>query len=262
MSVYNGLPYLEKAVNSILNQTFTDFEFLIIDDCSTDGSLEILEKFAAQDNRIFLHKNQTRQGLGANLRNGVNLAKGEWIARMDADDIALPHRLQTQIDFALANPEIDIIGSFATDISEHDEPIGQRKMPTEHSQITKYIWTCPIIHPTVFMRKSSLVKAGSYGNEKRRQDYALWFRCAKAGLHFANIPENLLQYRFADEYFRKNNFKALITQVKIGWKGCYLVGASPMSYIGVAVPLIKGILPRAANKIVTKILKKVDPRYN
>ena len=260
MSVYNGLPYLEDALDSILNQTLDDFEFLIIEDCSNDASLEKLETYAKKDSRINLIKNNNNKGLGANLKKGVKLAKGDYIARMDSDDIALPHRLQTQYDFAIANPDIDIMGSFATDINEQGDDIGIRKMPVSHEEIVKYIWTCPIIHPTAFMKKESLLKAGSYGSEKRRQDYALWFRCAKHGLKFANIPEPLLKYRFADEYFKKNNLPALITQVKIGWKGCTQVKAPPIAYIGVAVPLVKGILPKPIKRCMTRILKKVDPR--
>ena len=260
MSVYNGLPYLKESIESILNQSFKDFEFLIIEDCSSDTSLELLEEYAKKDDRIKLIKNSQNEGLGINLQKGVELAKGEYIARMDDDDISLTHRLQTQYDFAQANPDIDIIGSFATDINESGNEIGTRKMPTSHEEIIKYIWTCPIIHPTSFMKKESLLKAGSYGDEKRRQDYALWFRCAKNGLKFANIPEPLLKYRFADEYFKKNNFPALITQVKIGWKGCLQVKASPIAYIGVAVPLIRSLFPKFIQRWLAKLQKHFDPR--
>lgn len=260
MSVYNGLPYLQESINSILNQSFKDFEFIIIEDCSSDTSLEVLKSYAKKDRRIRLIKNTENKGLGANLKKGVELAKGDYIARMDDDDISLPHRLQTQLDFAQANPEIDIIGSFATDINEKGDDIGLRKMPTSHEDIIKYIWTCPIIHPTALIKKESLLKAGSYGDEKRRQDYALWFRCAKHSLKFANIPEPLLKYRFADEYFKKNNFPALITQAKIGWKGCIQVKASPVAYIGVAVPLIRSLFPKFIQRWLAKLQKHFDPR--
>jgi glycosyltransferase involved in cell wall biosynthesis len=260
MSVYNGLPFLEDSIQSILNQSFKDFEFLIIDDCSSDTSLEVLETYIKKDERIRLIKNNKNQGLGYNLKKGVELAKGDYIARMDDDDISLPHRLQTQYDFATKNPDIDIIGSYATDIDENGNEKGLRKMPISNDDIIKYIWTCPIIHPTAFIKKEALIKAGSYGNEKRRQDYALWFRCAKAGLKFANIPEPLLKYRFEDSYYKKNNMRALLTQVKIGWKGCLQVKASPVAYIGVAVPLIRSIFPKFIQKWLSKVQKIFDPR--
>jgi glycosyltransferase involved in cell wall biosynthesis len=260
MSVYNGLPYLTEAVDSVLSQTFTDFEFIIIDDESSDGSLEILEKYAVKDARIKLIKNPERLGLGINLKNGVVAARGTWIARMDADDISVPERLAKQLEYVTANPKTDILGSYAMDIDPNGNEIGLRRCPTTHADIVKYIWTCPIIHPTVFMKKESLLRAGSYGNEKRRQDYALWFKCASKSLQFANLPEPLLKYRFTGDYFSKNNLAALITQVKIGWKGCWLIGASPLAYIGVTVPLIKGILPKSCGMVISRLLKKFDPR--
>jgi len=260
MSVYNGFPYLSEAISSILQQTYSDFEFIIIDDCSVDGSLQLIEKYAASDARIKLIKNQSRLGLGASLRHGVEIAVGQWIARMDSDDISLPERIEKQMEYVVAHPQIDILGSYAIDIDEHGNENGQRRVPISHVQIAKYIWTCPIIHPTAFMRKSSLIKSGSYGTEKRRQDYALWFRCAASGLQFANLPQALLKYRFTGDYFRRNNLKALLIQVKIGWIGCFQVKAAPVAYIGVVVPLIKGILPRGFGMFISKILKKFDPR--
>lgn len=260
MSVYNGLPYLAEAVDSILAQSFTNFEFIIIDDCSNDDSGEMLEKYARKDGRIKLVKNTARLGLGANLKHGVEIAKGEWIARMDADDVAISTRLYKQYEYVMLHPEVDILGSFAADIDASGKQNGERRVPTGHKDIVKYIWTCPIIHPTAFMKKSSLLKAGSYGTEKRRQDYALWFRCAAAGLKFANLPEPLLKYRFTGDYFNRNNLPALLTQVKIGWKGCWQVKASPIAYLGVAVPLVKGILPKSCGMFISSLLKKFDPR--
>ncbi len=257
MSVYNGKLFLKEAVESILNQSFTDFEFIIFDDCSIDDSAQLLQKYVKTDKRIKLITNKHNIGLGANLRQGVEIASGKWIARMDADDIALPHRLQTQIDYVTAHPNTDILGSYAFDIDNQGNTISLRKCPIDHKRIIKYIWTCPIIHPTAFMKKESLIKAGSYGQEKRRQDYALWFRCAKNGLIFANIPEPLIKYRFTEDYFKRNNISALLDQVKIGLSGCLLVKAAP---IGVTVPLIKAILPKPLKMLASNILKKFDPR--
>jgi glycosyltransferase involved in cell wall biosynthesis len=260
MSVYNGLPYLAEAIESILIQSYRDFEFIIIDDCSSDGSLELIEEYARKDPRIRFIRNQQRLGLGTNLKHGVQIAKGEWIARMDADDISMPQRLAQQMGYVSANPKIDIVGSYAIDIDERGNKIGERRCPATHQYIIKYIWTCPIIHPTAFIRKSGLISAGSYGTEKRRQDYALWFRCAAAGLQFANLPEPLLKYRFTGDYFARNNLRGLLTQIKIGWKGCLQVKASPIAYIGVAIPLIKGLLPKRFGMAISGVLKKFDPR--
>ena len=261
MSVYNGQPYLCEAVDSILAQTYKDFEFIIIDDCSSDGSPGILENYAASDNRIILVKNQQRLGLGKNLRHGVSIAQGKWLARMDADDISLPHRLAKQLEYVTTYPDTDILGSYAIDVDGHGRELGIRQCPLTHENIVKYIWTCPVIHPTAFMKISALLSAGSYGTEKRRQDYALWFRCAANGLRFANLPTPLLKYRFTGNYFARNDLPALISQVRIGWKGCRQVKAAPLAYFGVAVPLVKGLLPKRMGMFISGVLKKFDPRY-
>ncbi len=260
MSVYNGQPYLQEAIESILTQTYTDFEFIIIDDCSDDGSSGIIEEYAKKDSRIKLITNKTRLGLGSNLRHGVEISQGTWIARMDADDISMPQRFEKQLNYVMQNPEIDILGSFAFDINEHGDTIGMRRCPTAHEIIKKFIWTCPIIHPTAFMRKESLILAGSYGTEKRKQDYALWFRCVKAGLYFSNLPEPLIKYRFTKDYFKRNNFLAFMRQIKIGWIGCWQVRAEPIAYIGVTVPLTKALFPDSLHMAISIFLKKFDPR--
>lgn len=261
MSVYNGLPYLTESIESILAQTYKDFEFIIIDDCSNDGSYKVIEEYAKNDSRIKIIQNKERAGLGANLKKGVDIAKGEWIARMDADDISLPQRFIKQMDYITKHPNTDILGSYATDIDENGNSVGIRKVPLKHDDIIKYIWTCPIIHPTAFLKKSALIKADSYGSEKRRQDYALWFRCAAIGLNFANLPEPLLKYRFTDNYFCRNNLNALLYQVRLGWHGCLLVKAPKIAYIGVCIPLVKGLLPKSFGMYISKLLKKFDPRY-
>lgn len=260
MSVYNGSPYLANSIESILLQTYNDFEFIIIDDGSNDGSSDLIKQYQKQDNRIIFIQNTERLGLGANLRNAVNIAQGQLIARMDADDIAVKNRFEKQVQFLNENQEIDILGSYAEDIDAGGKIIGLRRCPTQHLDIVKYIWTCPLIHPTIMMRRDSLIKIGSYGTEKRRQDYALWFRATAAGLKFANLPEPLLQYRFTEDYFRKNSIKPLLYQAKIGLCGAYMVKASPVAYIGVLVPVIKGLLPPKLAKILAGILKKFDPR--
>lgn len=259
MSVYNNKDTLVEAIISILNQTFKDFEFLIIDDHSTDNSLSILEKYAALDERIKIMKNIKNKGLGYNLNQGLKRARGKWIARMDADDIAMPDRFEKQMDFINEN-DVDIVGSWATEINEQGKEIGLRKCPVSDREIKKYIWTCPIIHPSVMFKRDKIVDIGSYGDERRRQDYELWFRAAKAGLKFANIPEPLIKYRYADDYFEKNNFGNLVAQAKIGLKGCLMVNAKPIAYIGVLVPVLRGMLPKKMQRFVNNMLKKVDPR--
>jgi len=262
LGVYNGGVHLDQAIRSIIHQTYEDFEFLIIDDASTDGSYDLIQSWADRDKRIRLLRNNTNKGLGYTLARGVQEARGEWIARMDADDVAFPHRLEVQMRFVEeSDTELDIVGSWAIDVDNDFNQKGVRRVPTTHNRITDLLWTNPFIHPTVLLRKTAIMAAGSYRPDVvRRQDYELWFRCAAAGLRFANIPETLLYYRFDNQWFAKNNARVIANQVYMGWKGCRLVNAPINAYVGVAVPLVKCMIPRGLGMAVHSVLRRFDPR--
>ena len=260
MSVYNDEKYLQNSIDSILRQSFREFEFLIFEDASTDKSREILERYSKEDKRIRLILNDVNMGLSVNLAKGVQIAKGAYIARMDADDIAFSNRLKLQYDY-IYNNEIDILGSYVIDIDADNKEIGTRKVPISHENIAKLIWSCPMIHPTVIFRKDAVLRAGSYNkNLRRRQDYELWFRCLKANLKFENIPEPLLYYRHTNDYFKKNNYKVQLQQLVMGIRGSLLTRSQPIAYVGIFVAFIKGILPQKIRKPVNVLLKKYDPR--
>ncbi|WP_332628467.1 glycosyltransferase [Halalkalibacter flavus] len=261
MSVYNDKKYLVESIESILTQSFENFEFLIIDDASNDGSSAILETYAEKDERIKLVKNKENKGLSYNLAEGVNMAQAPWIARMDADDIAFTDRLALQMDYIKNNPNTDVVGSYVIDIDEDGNEIELRKVPTSHEKISKLIWTCPFIHPSVLFKKEAVKRAGSYDkNLRRRQDYDLWFRCQEANLKFQNLDRALLYYRSTDEYYKKNNLKVQFQQAAMGFHGIRRVKASPLAYIGITVAFLKGILPSKIRKPMNRLLKRVDPR--
>jgi glycosyltransferase involved in cell wall biosynthesis len=197
MPTYNTpLEYLRKSVESILKQTFADFELLIIDDGSTETQgIEWLETL--QDPRIRLIRNQ--HDFIESLNRGIMESKGKYIARMDADDIMLPHRLQVQYDFMEEHPDVDICGSWM-------KIFGNRKGTVQtyvgHKEIVfSILQTNPMAHPTVILRKLSVCQ-----NEKSlykrgydcAEDYKLWTDLAMKGLRFANIPEILLEYRHSE----------------------------------------------------------------
>jgi glycosyltransferase involved in cell wall biosynthesis len=261
MSVHNGLPHLKLAIESILKQSFQDFEFLIFDDASSDGSSSVLAEYAKRDSRIKILTNQQNMGLGYNLARGVELARGYWIARMDADDIALDNRLELQMAYVRQNSNIDILGGYALDIDENGHFLSERRVPTTHEEILKLIWTNPFIHGTVLLRRDAILKIGSYSSKiRKRQDYELWFRCARTGLKFANLPVPLISYRFTEKTFKRNNLQVLIPQVLMGWQGCWMVKAHPIAYIGVTKPLILGLLPPRLSNLLYGWLKTFDPR--
>lgn len=194
MPVYNGEKYLLEAIDSILNQTFTDFEFLIINDGSTDGSREIIESFS--DHRIVL-VNQENIGLTNSLNKGIDMAIGEYIARMDCDDISLPLRLEKQVGFMDAHPEIGVCGSWILVFSGKSRHV--QRYPTTSDEIKCFMfYNTGVAHPSVMIRREVFLKNGLYYDSSfaHAQDYELWIR-AFHYTNFANIPKVLLHYRIS-----------------------------------------------------------------
>ena len=194
MSTYNTPEkYLREAIESILIQTFKDFELIIIDDGSDQNDSMIASEF--KDNRIIVLKNEKNSGLAYSLNRGLNQAKGEYIVRMDSDDIAVPDRLEKQITYMEEHKDIDILSARA-------ECFGSRTgMPIIDYGDDDYVkavlfFADVILHPTVVMRTSSLKKYGLMYNEnlRRAQDYDLWSR-ASEHCRFYIMPDKLLNYR-------------------------------------------------------------------
>lgn len=210
MSVYNGEKFLEEAVLSVLNQTYKDFEFIIIDDGSTDSSLEMLGGFEKKDERIRLVSRKNK-GLTPSLNEGIKLAQGEYIARMDGDDISMPERFEKQLDFLEKNKEIALCGTWAINIDENGNEIGEYKTPTTHKEIKKMIlFHNPFIHPSVMIRKSVFEKVGLYSEHfKHIEDYELWTRVL-AHFKTANIQEFLLKYRITGNGVTRKNRKIML----------------------------------------------------
>jgi glycosyltransferase involved in cell wall biosynthesis len=261
MSVYNGLPHLDRAIESIVEQTYSNFEFLIIDDASTDGSREVLKKWAQRDDRIRLVVHEENKGLGAALAEGVEKARTPWIARMDDDDISMPDRLERQMGYVSDAPEVDILGGWALECDQEGNVRRTRKFPTDHEDIVRLIWTCPIQHTTVLFRREAIRQAGSYDSGlRRRQDYDLWFRCVDEGFQFHNLPTPLIYYRVTDAYYENNDISVALDQVAIGWRGCKRVGAPVRAYLGVLAPLIRALLPTSVAKQMQKLIQELNPR--
>jgi glycosyltransferase involved in cell wall biosynthesis len=196
MPVYNAEKYLSEAIQSILNQTFGNFEFLIINDGSTDNSLSIIKGF--DDARIRLIDHPGNMGLVSSLNEGLKIAGGQFIARMDADDISNTNRLQSQFDLLLANPEVGLVGCHMDIIDENKKVIGERIYQTSHDAIkVESLFRCPVPHPGVMFRKDSFINNNLFYNPSfsyYAEDYELWQR-ALSILKFANVNAKLLLYR-------------------------------------------------------------------
>jgi glycosyltransferase involved in cell wall biosynthesis len=199
MPVYNGELYLCEAIDSILNQTFSDFELIIVDDCSKDGSVELIKTYT--DSRIRLIANPVNQGLRFILNQGIRLARAEYIARMDCDDISLPERLAKQVAYLDRHPQIAIVGAQSIYIDTAGKVMDSQNMfwcATEPSSIR---WTagyeCPFVHPLVMYRKQILWdELGGYDeNATFAEDYEMWLRLLEHNYQGANLTEVLLKYR-------------------------------------------------------------------
>ena len=211
MSVYNGELYLSEAIESILNQYYENFEFIIINDGSTDDSLKILKKYASEDSRIKII-NRSNKGLIYSLNEAISKSKGKYIARMDHDDVCPPYRLGTQLDYIEKN-DLDICGGHYKLINKKGDFISLNKVPLAHDMCTlSLLFKVPFAHSSVIIRKNFLIKhALSYGqsNYKKAEDLDLWIRMHKHGAKFGNVDNIVLLYRVVqDSLFRKN--KSLI----------------------------------------------------
>jgi len=193
MSVYNGQKYLREAIDSILNQTFSDFEFIIIDDGSMDGSVEIVKSY--QDDRIVFIP-QKNAGLAASLNRGVLLARADLIARMDQDDISLPERLEVQYDYLCTHADVIALGTAAEWITEEGASVCVMPSPDIESIFEKDVLTSPFFHPTVIFKREAFDLIGGYpeGFKFAPEDAVFFKKMHKIG-RLENLNDVLLKYR-------------------------------------------------------------------
>lgn len=221
MPVFNAQEYIAEAIESILNQTYKNIEFIIVDDASTDKSWELIQKYKIKNpGRISVYKTIKKTNSAGNgaMNFGYQYSHGEFIARMDADDIAHPKRIEKQIAFMLRNPETIIVGTQAEIINAAGKIVGNKNMPITHANIYKqYAVFHPLIHPSVMINKKLLP------NKKRiyemkfdiNDDYYTFFKLLNYG-KFANLPEYLLKYRMHGKNLSLTNPKAkFIDSVRI-----------------------------------------------
>ena len=200
MPVYNGLPYLREAIESVLCQTFSDFEFLIIDDASTDGSIACVRSY--EDSRIRLVRNERNLGQTRSLNIGLELARGIYVARLDQDDLCFPERLQKQVTLLEKMSRVALIGTWGYTI----DSLG-RRTGVWRGGLNDYetfiglliLGKCPIWHPSVMYRRDVIAGLGGYDESyEPAADYDLWIRVALSRHNACNIPEPLIMYRIHD----------------------------------------------------------------
>lgn len=215
MPVYNAKRYLAEAIESILSQTFRDFELLIIDDGSNDGSLAMLKRYAAQDSRIRLWSGPNA-GYVPRLNEMLALARGDLIARMDADDVSLPERFAYQVEFLRGHPEVDVVGTATQCIDGQGYTLTDWSFPLGHDEMQELALTgsCPISHPSVMMRRKAVLDVGAYRVDMMpAEDVDLWLRMSERG-RLANLEDILIKYRMHEQSVSEKMQSKQLSQMK------------------------------------------------
>ena len=199
LSCFNEVSCIEQCLKSIEEQTFKSWELIVIYDGSTDGSIKIVNKFKCEDERIRLETNLRNIGLAASLNKGIRLAKGDLIARIDADDICLKDRLELQAKFMEEHPDVDVLGTGALLRNDTNATSTPLRLPETHEQLAPLPFLKTMfVHPSVMIRRSFFEKVGLYDESLlRAQDKELWIRGLRYGARYANLPTPLVIYNTA-----------------------------------------------------------------
>ena len=253
MTVYNNEKTLRLAIDSILSQTYADFIFYIVDDCSSDESPRILEEYCCKDKRIKLIINRRHLGLTKSLNKALCLVKTKYVARMDADDIALPKRLAKQINFLNNHQDIALLGTAVYLINDNGQQLGQKSFPLDNQHLRKKILQfCPFIHPTWLFRQEIVAELGGYNEDfPYAQDYELALRIA-VKYPVANLAELLLYYRVAGSgsiSWVKLKIQEAFA-IKARWLALFKFGYPKQEFYKLIKPLLSFLVPTGIKKLV------------
>lgn len=231
---YNAAPFLGAALDSLLGQSFRRFEIVVIDDCSTDLTWDVIREYSKRDARIRAYRNERNLGISGNRNYGVGLARGRYIAWQDADDVSLPTRLEKQYEFLESNPEVGIVGGFI-EIFRGDRVIGVRRYPADDASLRQCIFRySPIAQPAAMLRADALRRAGSYDTRySAAEDLDMTFRIGE-GYALANLQEIVIRYREVDSSATFTRFRAMeLSTLAIRWKnmGSPRYRATPMDML-------------------------------
>lgn len=253
MCVYNPEKiWLEQAVDSIVGQTFTDWEMFIYDDGSKKEYSYIIKGIAAEDDRITYIRNEQHNNLAYGLNYCIRIARGKYIARMDADDISLCNRFEVQFRFLEDNKKYQWVGSNIELIDNEDVKWGGREYK-EIPTIKDFLEYSPYVHPSVMFRKDALIKSGMYkedGAQYRGEDYELFMRLYSEGYRGYNMQNCLLSYRESLQSYKKRKLRCQVHEVMIRLKGFRKMGMLKLSTLRYVIkPLVVWVIP---NRIIIK----------
>lgn len=268
MPVYNAAAYLSQAVDSILNQTYKNFEFIIIDDASRDGSYAILKDYAKKNKKIKIFRNKKNSGVSEAAKKAISKTKGEYLARMDADDISLPYRIEKQVAYLEKNKGTVALGGQCALIDTDGSVIGSKTFPTKFEDIYKYIFEfIPLQQPSVMIAKKRLPKNFEYyrNGMNTAEEVELIFKLFLYG-KVENLKDTILKYRLHGKNtslidVKKTFFLTLLSRLKAVLYYNYKPGFS-----GIAITLLEllvvSVLPSRAVLVIYKILRTFNTYKN
>lgn len=247
MGAYNESKVIDKAIKSILNQTYTNWELIICNDCSIDNTKEIVLEYCEKDKRIKIINNKKNLGLAASLNRCLKYASGEYIARQDADDISLPNRLEEQVNFLKQNSTYDLVASQVNLCDKNNNVWGQikyKEIPTKYDLIKGVCF----VHPTVMVRREMYDNLKGYSVWALRcEDYDLWFRMYENGYKGYNLPKVLFNYYVDQSDYKKRKYKYRIIESKVRFIGYNKLKLPHICMIYCLKPLIVGLV---SNKLM------------
>lgn len=244
MGAYNCEDTIRDCIDSIIIQSYRAWEFIICDDSSKDHTLDILREYEKNDSRIHVLTNEANMRLAASLNRCLSEAHGKYVARMDADDISMPNRLERQVAFLEANTDYDVVGCDRIIFDENGD-LGVRKS-IEYPDKSVLLKNPPFAHPTIMMKKSVYDALGGYTVSEetmRAEDLDLWFRFYEHGFKGYNIQEALYKYRESKTDYQKRSLKAGIMTAKVFWSGYQKIDIPCYKRIWAIKPILSAIIP-------------------
>lgn len=259
MGVYNAEATVKRAITSILQGNYTDVEFIAVDDCSTDGTLSVLEELAREDSRLTILCNAENRGLAHSLNRAIEIAKGEYIARQDADDVSAPDRLELSLAYLEDHPELSFMGTAARLVDLDGRLWGSRFYP-EKVDVPVLVKYNPFVHPTMLFRTQVLRAVNGYREGKatlRCEDYDLAFRLYANGFVGGNLPKMLLDYTESTDSAARHSFQTRLNEHRVRLHGSHAVKGGIRGFVWSFKPLALLLLPRNTyNKMHNKLWAK------
>ncbi len=262
MPVYNAGDFLVEAIESIRNQSYSNWELVVVDDCSTDNSWKILQELASKDKRIKVFKNRTKKYLSGSLNFALKKARGEYIARMDADDISLPWRFKKQIELLEENAQLVAVGGHEEIINETGEITGFKKFPVSPKECREVIINYMAIQPPVLMARAEVMKNLRYDTKMaKNDDIDLHFQLLQHG-ELGNVDDFIFQYRMRNDSLTHSKVKAVyFMALKVRLRAIFKYGYRPNLFRFLLLPFETGLVALLPPELVMRLfeLLRVNP---